>query len=212
MDGFSSRRVTNQRLYELVSNLSSSSSMTDAQQADFNRLWASWSIQRANILLTAGDQRHALAILEAAVQAFPKNIDVYNALAGAYLKAGQPKQAVAIYSSLDMDHATLQQYQGAIGSAMAARDMSHAEEWLEIALDRFKTTRAFLSWQRSMSRLVVTTSAPQRITVQHSMPWGRHLSAVFCHPGLERPMGLLRPLRSNSGQCWLQSVTFRVRL
>lgn len=128
-----------QKLYALVSNLSGSPDMTDDQQADFNRLWASWSIQRANAALNAGDQHRALAILQTAAQAFPKNTDVYNALAGAYLKTGQPKQAVAIYSSFDMNHALLPQYQGAIGAALAARDMSHALEWLEVALDRFKS-------------------------------------------------------------------------
>jgi tetratricopeptide (TPR) repeat protein len=127
-----------QRLYALVSNLSNAPDMTDAQQADFNRLWASWSVRRANSELTAGDQRRAVAILDAAVQAFPKNTEVYSALAGVYLKAGQPKQAVAIYASLDMSHAPLPQYQGAIGAALAARDMKQAETWLESALDQYK--------------------------------------------------------------------------
>ena len=42
------------KLYALVSNIASSPDMTDDQQAQFNRLWASWSVQRANGLLLTG--------------------------------------------------------------------------------------------------------------------------------------------------------------
>lgn len=132
------------KLYALVSNLSNSTEITDDQQADLNRLWAAWSIRQANNSLAAGDQRRALAILEAAAHAFPKNADVYTALAGVYLKAGQPKRAVAIYASLDMSHANLAQYQGAIGAALAARDMKQADTWLEAALDHYKDDPSIL--------------------------------------------------------------------
>ena len=126
-------------LYALVSNLANAPDMTDDQQAQFNQLWASWSVRRANSALAAGDQRRALAILAAASQAFPDNADVSSALAGVYMKAGQPKEAVAIYASRDMTHATLPQYQGAIGAALSARDMKQAETWLTAALDQYKT-------------------------------------------------------------------------
>jgi tetratricopeptide (TPR) repeat protein len=126
------------KLYALVSNLASSADLSDDQQAGLNRLWAAWSIRQANTALAAGDQRRALAILDAAARAFPKNADVYTTLAGAYLKAGQPKRAVAIYSSLDMSHATLAQYQDAIGAALAARDMRQSGIWLQAALDQYK--------------------------------------------------------------------------
>jgi len=133
-----------QRLYALVSNLSNASDMTDDQQAEFNRLWASWSVRRANSALALGDQRRAVAILDAAAQAFPGNAEVYSALAGVYLKIGQPKQAVAIYASLDMSHATSQLYESAIGAALAARDMRQAETWLESALDQYKDNPTIL--------------------------------------------------------------------
>ncbi len=133
-----------QRLYSLVSNLTNAPDMTDVQQADFNRLWATWSVRRANNALAVGDQRRALAILDTAAQAFPGNADVYSALAGVYLKAGQPKQAVAIYASLDMSHATSQLYESAIGAALSARDMKQAETWLESALDQYKDNPTIL--------------------------------------------------------------------
>src|SRR5262249_41775223 len=90
------------------------------------------------------DQRRGVAILEAAARAVPGNADVYTALAGAYLKGGQPKRAVAIYSSMDMSRASLQQYQGAIGAALAARDMKQADAWLEAALQHYKDDRSIL--------------------------------------------------------------------
>ncbi|MDI3253350.1 MAG: cellulose synthase subunit BcsC-related outer membrane protein [Bacillota bacterium] len=132
------------RLYALVSSLADTPEMTDEQQADFHNLWAAWSMERANALLAAGDQRRALAILQTAAQAFPANKQVSAALAGAYLKAGDARQAVAIYASMDMEHATLAQYQGAIGAALAARDMKHAQDWLEAALAQYKHDPAIL--------------------------------------------------------------------
>ena len=132
------------RLYPLVSSLTNSPDITDEQQADLNKLIVAWSIRRANASIATGDQRRGVAILEAAARAVPGNADVYTALAGAYLKAGQPKRAVAIYSSLDMSHASLPQYQGAIGAALAAKDMKQAEAWLEGALDKYKDDPSIL--------------------------------------------------------------------
>ncbi len=132
------------KLYSLVSSLSASAEMTDEQQTNLNQLWAAWSIRRANSAAAAGDQRRALAILETAARAFPGNANIYTALAGAYLKAGQAKRAVAIYASLDMNQASLAQYQGAIGAALAAKDMKQAEAWLEAALDKYKDDPSIL--------------------------------------------------------------------
>jgi cellulose synthase operon protein C len=132
------------KLYSLVSSLSTSAEMTDEQQTNLNQLWAAWSIRRANSAAASGDQRRALAILETAARAFPGNTNIYTALAGGYLKAGQAKRAVAIYASLDMSQASLAQYQGAIGAALAAKDMKQAEAWLEAALDRYKDDASIL--------------------------------------------------------------------
>ncbi|QNI33051.1 BCSC C-terminal domain-containing protein [Alloacidobacterium dinghuense] len=138
------RTGDDQKLYALVTTLSNSADMTDDQQAEFNRLGASWSVRRANSALAVGDQNRAVAILTTAAQAFPGNAEVYSALAGVYLKIGQPRQAVAIYASLDMTHATSQLYESAIGAAMAARDMKQAETWLEDALDQYKSNPSIL--------------------------------------------------------------------
>ena len=126
------------KLYTLVSGLANAQDLTPDQQANFNSLWASWSIHRANSAIAAGDDLRAVVILETAAQTFPQNSDVYGALAAAYLHAGQAKRAVAIYSMLDMTRGSIALYQGAIGAALAARDMKLAETWLQSALDLYK--------------------------------------------------------------------------
>lgn len=128
----------NGKLYALVSTVATSPDMTGQQRADFNRLLAAWSVRRANAASASGNQRAAIAILEAAARAVPGNADVLNTLAGAYLKAGEPKRAVAIYQSLNMNGASLGQYEGAIGAALAAGDTKHAATWLQTALNRFQ--------------------------------------------------------------------------
>ncbi len=126
------------KLYAVVSTIADSPDMTNQQRADFNRLLSTWSVRRANTASTAGNQRGAIAILETAARAVPGNTGVLNALAGVYLKAGEPKRAVAIYESLNMNGASLAQYEGAIGAALAAGDTKHAATWLQTALNRFQ--------------------------------------------------------------------------
>jgi cellulose synthase operon protein C len=132
------------RLYSVMSKLAQMPDLTAEQQANMKSLWASWSIHRANRALTGGDLKGAIVLLETAAQAFSGNLEIYNALAGAYLKAGEPKRAVAIYASLDLRRASLDQYHGAIGAALAAHDLKHAETWLQAALDAYKDDPAIL--------------------------------------------------------------------
>ena len=91
-----------------------------------------------------GNLQRGIVLLETAAQTFLGNADVYNTLAGAYLQAGQPKRAVAIYASLDLRHAGRAQYHAAIGAALAAHDMKQAESWLQAALDLYKDDPAIL--------------------------------------------------------------------
>ncbi len=132
------------RLYSLVAELANDSGLTDEQQKAFHKMWGSWSIHRANTAITAGDIHRGVTLLETAAQAFPKDEDIDNALAGAYWKMGQPKRAVAVYATLDMDHATQAQYRGAIGAALAAQDMKSAESWLQSALKLYQQDSAIL--------------------------------------------------------------------
>lgn len=183
-----------QRLYSLVSGLSTSPDMTDDQQVDFNRLMASWSVRRANSASVAGDQNRAVAILNAASQAFHGNAEVYGALAGIYLKAGQPKQAVTIYASLDMSHATTQLYESAIGAALAARDMKQAQAWLESALDEYKDNPAIL---REAAQYEQSRGNSQRAAAYYQAALNAMGTAapgtVFTQPGDVNAPGSLSP-------------------
>ncbi len=132
------------KLYTLIGTISHEPDVTDDEQAELGRLLAAWSVRRADNAFAAGDQRRSIAILEAAARAIPGNADVLQALAGGYLRVGEPKRAVAIYESLDMSQANLGQYQGAIGSALAAGDNRQAAAWLESALDRFQNDATIL--------------------------------------------------------------------
>jgi len=132
------------KLYALASSITGSSELDDSQRSNLNQLLSAWSVRRAETAAASGDHRRSVAILETAARAIPDNVDVLNALAGAYLKAGEAKRAVAIYASLDLTGATLPQYQGAIGAALAAGDMKRASTWIETALDRFPNNAAIL--------------------------------------------------------------------
>ncbi len=132
------------RLYPLVQSLASSSEMTPVEQTNFRAMWAAWTIRRAAATYAAGDKAGSLAMLQAAYQTFPNSLDVANALAGAYLRAGDAHQAVAIYSTMDLSAATLPQYQAAIGSALAANDSKDAELWLQAAMDRYQDDATLL--------------------------------------------------------------------
>ena len=114
-----------------------------------------------------------VAILEAAAQTFPGNADIGNSLAGAYLQAGQPKRAVTIYESLDLSNATLAQYRGAIGAALAARDMKAAELWLQAALDLYKDDAAILKMAAQFEQARGDPLVPLHTIAPHSTRWDR---------------------------------------
>jgi cellulose synthase operon protein C len=132
------------RLYSVVTQLASSQDLSVEQETAFHNLWASWSVSTAAAMMKAGNSRQAVLVLETAARAFSGNAEVYQALAGAYLRDGQAKRAVAVYELLDMKNATLGEYQGAVGAALLANDMKHAAPWLESALSHYKEDAAIL--------------------------------------------------------------------
>jgi tetratricopeptide (TPR) repeat protein len=126
-------------LYPLVQTLAARPDMTPTEQTNFRAMVAAWTLRRGNADMSSGHQARGLRLLEAAHQTFPENTDVSSSLAGAYLQAGQPRQALALYESTGMQHATLAQYRGAIAAALAAGDTRDAANWLETALPVYGT-------------------------------------------------------------------------
>jgi tetratricopeptide (TPR) repeat protein len=124
-------------LYPELMRLGARKDLTIPQRETVQTIWANWAVKRAGAAIDNNDNQRAVDILEAAAQAFPENIEVKRVLAGGYLRTGQTKASLALYKSLPMQDASVNDYQGAIGAALAANDKTQAELWLRQALDRY---------------------------------------------------------------------------
>ena len=98
-------------LYRQLMTLGDRRDMTDDQRRQVQTIWATWAQRRAAQATAVGNTRRAVDILTAAAQAFPGNPAVSKALAAGFVQAGQPKDAMAIYQSLDMSNAAASDYQ-----------------------------------------------------------------------------------------------------
>ncbi|MGA7523262.1 MAG: cellulose synthase subunit BcsC-related outer membrane protein [Acidobacteriaceae bacterium] len=124
-------------LYQQLMLLGDRTDMTDDQRREVQTVWASWAQQRAAQASAAGDHRQALEILTAAARAFPGNPEVSKSLAVGYLQANQPRDALAIFQSLDSTNATAGDYQSMVGAAIASQNMKQAETWVRQGLEKF---------------------------------------------------------------------------
>ncbi len=124
-------------LYQQLMLLGARSDLTDAQRRTVQTIWTNFAVRRANQVAAAGHDKISLEILNATAQAFPGNPAVMKALAGGYARAGMPKQAVAIWRSMDLTAADPADYRGAVGSALAANDDKDAETWLRFGLNQY---------------------------------------------------------------------------
>ena len=124
-------------LYRQLMTLGDRHDMSDEERRQVQTIWATWAQRRAAQATEAGNPRRAVDILIAAAQAFPGNPAVSKALAAGFVQAGQPKDALAIYESLDMTNATASDYQSMVGAALEVQDTRRAEEWLRDALAKF---------------------------------------------------------------------------
>ncbi|MGB7167447.1 MAG: cellulose synthase subunit BcsC-related outer membrane protein [Acidobacteriaceae bacterium] len=124
-------------LYQQLMLLGDRTDMTDDQRREVQTVWATWAQQRAAQASAAGDHRQALEILTAAARAFPGNPEVSKSLAVGYLQANQPRDALAIFQSLDATNATADDYQSMVGAAIASQNMKQAETWVRQGLEKF---------------------------------------------------------------------------
>ncbi|HEY3704594.1 MAG TPA: tetratricopeptide repeat protein [Terracidiphilus sp.] len=124
-------------LYPELMRLGARQDLTVPQRETVQTIWANWAVKRAGVAIQNNDNQRAVDILEAAAQAFPDNIDVKRVLAGGYLRTGQTRASLALYKNLPMQGAAVNDFQGAIGAALAANDKPQAEAWLRQALERF---------------------------------------------------------------------------
>ncbi len=124
-------------LYPVMQRLDARTDLNEANKQQIDALWSNWAIRRATEELNAGQSRRGVEILQAAVQGYPNNMFVRRSLAGAYVRVGRAQDALAVYKTISQDDATLGDFEGAIGAALAAGDMAQCEAWLRVALARY---------------------------------------------------------------------------
>jgi tetratricopeptide (TPR) repeat protein len=124
-------------LYQELMRLGARPDLTDAQRRTVQTIWTNFAVRRANQAAAAGHNKIALDLLNATAQAFPGNPAVIKALAGGYARAGMPKQAVAIWKSMDLTTGDPDDYRSAVGAALAANDDKDAETWLRFGLNEY---------------------------------------------------------------------------
>jgi tetratricopeptide (TPR) repeat protein len=124
-------------LYRQLMILGGRQDLSSEQRRSVQTIWSLWAVRRANQAVAAGNNKRALAILNAAARSFPDNPGVLRALATGYARTGLPKQAVAIFKSQDMTSASASDYKAAVGAALAAGDVKSAETWLRFGLNEY---------------------------------------------------------------------------
>ena len=124
-------------LYRQLMILGGRQDLTDEQRRSVQTIWSLWASRRASAAAAAGNNKRALAILNAAARAFPDNPGVLKALASGYARAGLPKQAVLIFKAQDMTSASAADYKSAVSAALAANDVKSAELWLRFGLNQY---------------------------------------------------------------------------
>ena len=124
-------------LYRQLMVLGGRPDLTAEQSRTVQAIWTNWAVRRANRTAAAGNSKRALDILNAAARAFPDNPAVLRTLANGYAHAGQPEQAVIIYKAQNMSSASMEEYEAAVGAALAAGDNKVAETWLHYAMGAF---------------------------------------------------------------------------
>ena len=124
-------------LYRQLMALGGRPDLTQEQSRTVQAIWTNWAVRRANQTAAAGNSRRALAILNAAARAFPDNPAVLKTLASGYARAGQPEQAVLIYKAQNLSSASVEEYEAAVGAALAAGENKVADTWLHYAMAAF---------------------------------------------------------------------------
>ncbi len=132
-------------LYPVLLRLDARQDLTAEQRQQVQTIWVNWSLRRANAAMESGNMQAAVDILDAASEQFPDNPSVRRAVAGGYAKVGRASDSLAIFKALPMQDASAGDFQGAIGAALAAKDLGQAETWLRQALERFPSDPGILS-------------------------------------------------------------------
>jgi len=124
-------------LYPLLERLDARQDLSADQRQQVEALWADWAVRRASDAMQSGHFVRGVELLQAASQDYPDNMTVRLAVAGAYARVGRSQEAVTLFKSLNMNDASVGDFQGAVSAAISAADMAQAEAWLRIALGKY---------------------------------------------------------------------------
>lgn len=127
-----------------LERLGSNPHLTDDQANTLKQIWTTWSMRRAEAEFARGDRKAAVAILHAAVQAYPDQLNVRMALANMHARTGNPGLSVKMFLDLDWNHAAVEQYEAAINAALTAHNMKYADFWLKLGLEQYPGNPALL--------------------------------------------------------------------
>ncbi len=164
-------------LYPVLQRLDGRADLTSAQREQVQTIWANYAVRRADALIQGGSVARGLQLLQAASENYPNNMTIRSAVAGAYARTGRAEEAMALFKTIPMQNATVGDFQGAIGAALAATEMAQAEAWLRLALAKYNgdpqilalaarfeqargnTARAADFWRASLAALPPGSSA-----------------------------------------------------
>jgi tetratricopeptide (TPR) repeat protein len=124
-------------LYKQLMLLGARRDLTDQERRTVQVIWASWAVRRAQQSSRAGSPKRAIAILNAAANAFPNNPGVLKALGSGYSSAGLYKESIAIFRAQDLSTGTPEDYRAAVGAALSGNDLKDAETWLRFGLAQY---------------------------------------------------------------------------
>ena len=142
------------RLYGLLDQLNNRTDLSATQQKAVASLWSTWISRTADTAHKSGNDQRALALLESGARMFPNNTDLQRAMAGTLLAAGNTKRALNIYSNWGLAGAQPDDFAGAISAALAERNFSYADAWIDRGLSQWPGNAKLLTLagERAQSR------------------------------------------------------------
>jgi lipopolysaccharide biosynthesis regulator YciM len=132
-------------LYAELTRLGVRTDLNASQRATTRQIWADWSVRRAATAVATGETERAADILDAALLAFPENMSVRQVMAETLVRAGQAKEALALYKTVPMQSAPAAEFEAAVSTALAANDKVQAEQWLRQSLPKFPRDATLLA-------------------------------------------------------------------
>jgi Flp pilus assembly protein TadD len=132
------------QLAATLDRLGKQRSLSVSQSIAIQKVWAAWSMRSAEATYVSGDAKKAVAILQAAVQAYPADSTLRSQLANMYVRTDHASLGMKIYRNMDWTNASVDQFTAGINAAIASHNMSDAKYWLYLGLEKYPRDAALL--------------------------------------------------------------------